>query len=100
LASPGSGIAVCRGYTGNACLKITPHSIAVLQILLAVMISEVLFFAQYLTLKEPYGSNDIDQEDPIREQEELTQQDQPECHVDRISTESKDGGCYQFVGGV
>jgi hypothetical protein len=54
-------------YWQRLLSKITRHSIAVLQILPAIMISQVSFFARYLTLKEPYRGNDIDQEYPIRE---------------------------------
>jgi hypothetical protein len=81
-------------------LEIPPHSIAILQILLAVIVSQGLLFPQHLTVEQPYGGNHIDQKKPIGEHQELPQQDKPKGHINGIAAQSKNAGCNQLVGMV
>ena len=78
-------------------LKITSHSTAVIEILLTIVISHVFFFTQNLTVEQPRGGNQIDQQDPVREHQELTQQENPECNIDGVAAKTKDAGRHKFV---
>ena len=51
-----------------AQLEISPHSTAVVSVLCAIMLAQVLFFTQNLPMEQPPGSNHVDQENPIWKQ--------------------------------
>src|SRR5262249_40276356 len=57
-------------------------------------------FAQHLTVEQPGGGAEIDQEEPVGEYQELAQQDGPKRHIDGIARERKDARCNEFVGVV
>src|SRR6516225_5189190 len=61
------------------------------------MLFQVFFFTRHLTVEQPYASNHIDQKNPIREHQELAQQDKPECHINGIAAKGKDASRYKFV---
>lgn len=81
-------------------LEIPVHSIAILRILPAILLLQKFFFTQYLPMEQRHGDDQIDQENPIREHQELTQQDECECHVNRIAAKSKNAGGYEFIRAV
>jgi hypothetical protein len=49
-------------------------------------------------MEQPDTGSEIDQQNPIREDQELAQQDITKRHVNRIATERKDACGDEFIG--
>src|ERR1700752_881267 len=79
------------------CLQIPSHSIAVLQVFLAIMLLQILFLPQYLTVEQPYACNHINQKNPTGEYQELSQQNRGKCHINGIAGKGKNPVRYQLI---
>ena len=53
-------------------LKIPSYSLAILRVVLAIVVPQECFFAQYLTMKQPNAGHEVDQQYPIGEHQELS----------------------------
>src|SRR5262249_27581148 len=79
---------------------ISSHATAILRVGLAVMLAQIFFFAQNLTVEQPGGRAQINQSYPIWEDEEFSNQDNRKGHVNGIATESKNAVGYEPIGMV
>src|SRR5215469_7806216 len=77
--------------------EIASYPIAIFRVCAAVMSLQIFFFTQHLTMEQPCGRSDIDETYPIREYEKLTNQDNRECHLNRVATEGEDAVRYELV---
>ena len=83
---------------GNS--DVPPHASTILRVFLAIVLDQVRFFAQHLTVEQPSGGAEIDQEEPVGEYQELAKHDGPKRHIDGIARQRKDACCNEFVGVV
>jgi hypothetical protein len=65
---------------------------------LAVLFPQEFFFAQYLPVDQQNAGSEVDQHNPIGEHQELPEQHQADCHINRIAAESKYARRDQLVG--
>jgi hypothetical protein len=54
------------------------------------MLLQIHFLTQYLAVEQPGYYQGVDQQDPVREDQELPQQDDGKSGVDRVAAEGKD----------
>src|SRR5215468_6730049 len=79
---------------------VSPYASTILRVFPAIVLDQVGFFAQHLTVEQPGGGAKIDQEEPVGEYQELTKHDDPKSYIDRIARERKDACCNELVGVV
>jgi hypothetical protein len=90
-----------EGLDGRAtCSDISSNATAILRVGLAVMPTQIFFFAQDLTVEQPCGRDQINQTYPIWEDEKFSNQDNRKGHINGIATESKNAVGYESVGMV
>src|SRR5215831_3036369 len=93
-----------RGRSGAAeratCSEISSNAAAILRVGLAVMLAQIFFLAQDLTVEQPCGRAQSNQSCPIREDEEFSDQDDRKGHINGIATEGKNAVGYESVGMV
>jgi len=61
------------------------------------MLPQIFFFTQNLTVKKPETRERINQENPVRQNQELADQDKGEPHINRIAAVCKDSVRHKFV---
>src|SRR5262245_18685031 len=83
--------------TAMSCSDIPSHSPAILHVLLTVMLLQERFFTQDLTVEEPRGRSDIEQQYPLGEYQEMPRQDRGKRYVDRIARTCKNASRDEFV---
>ena len=79
---------------------VSPYPSTIIRVFPAIVLDQVGFFAQHLTVKQPGGGAKIDQEEPVGEYQELAKHDGPKRHIDGIARQRKDACCNEFVGVV
>src|SRR5262249_39645724 len=84
----------------ETCSDISSNATAILCGGLAVMLAQIFFFAQDLTVEKPCGRAQINQSYPIWEDEEFSDQYNRKGHINRIATESKNAVGYEPIGMV
>src|SRR5215469_2618989 len=77
--------------------EVASYPIAIFRVCVAVMLVQIFFFTQHLTMEQPCCRSDIDKTYPIREYEKLTNQGNRECHINRVATEGEDAVRYELV---
>src|SRR5262245_19324003 len=78
--------------------EVSSDARAVLHELLTIVRSQERLLAQNLPVHQPQAGAEIDQRHPVREHQELPQQDQRESDVDGIAAEGEDSRRDQPVG--
>jgi hypothetical protein len=61
------------------------------------MLPQIFFFTQNLTVKKPETGERINQKCPVRQNQELADQDKGEPHINRIAAVCKDSVRYKFA---
>ena len=79
---------------------VSPCLSTILRLFPAIVLHQVGFFAEHLTVEQPGGGAEIEQEEPVGEYQELTKHDDPKRDIDGIARECKDACRNEFVGAV
>jgi hypothetical protein len=61
------------------------------------MPTQMIFLTQYLTMKQPRRRNDVNQGDPIRQDEKLADQNDGKGHVNWVAAECENAVRYQSI---
>jgi hypothetical protein len=78
--------------------EIAAHAAAIVGELLPVMLLQKFFFAQDLAVEQPEGSQQVDQQDPMRKNQELADQNERKSDIDGVAAESKNSAGDELIG--
>src|SRR6266498_557800 len=93
-----SSVMNVTSYRKKGRSEIPSYAIAILQVFLTVMLFQIFFLTQYLTVEQPDTCAHIYEKNPIGEYQELTQQDQGKCCINGIAAKSKNAARDESVG--
>ena len=91
---------IFRRYAGendNKVLEIAADAGGVLGELVAVVLTEELFFAEDLAVDKPEGTKKIEEQQPIGEDEELAEQDDKKSKVDGVARPGEHAGGDELI---
>ncbi len=79
-------------------LEISSHSAAILLVILPVLPLHILLLAQHLAVEEPRRGDEVEQQYPVGEDQELAQEDEGESGVDRVAAEGEHPRGHERTG--